>query len=704
MDREQARTYAKSCLESYLEQRGIPTRKPFRCLDPNHQDNNPSMSFDRANNRVVCFACGVKYDIFDLVALEYNLSDKKEIFERTYQILNISIDKPTHSGRAFDWNDTIGGNGSQKPEQPQAIISANPAPTPAPKEPEKPKEYPIITDYIQTCAARAGETDYFSRRGIPADIVQRFGLGYDPSFDPSFGKASTVTLWKAVTIPNGDRFCIIRNTNGAAIGADRYRKIGNNRIWNTEALYSDSLKPVFVTEGEFDALSIIAAGGEAVALGTATNYTQLLTIIDGRKAPFSMPLVLALDNDEAGQKAADKFAEELTKRKVPFYRENIYGEHKDANEALLYDKEAFSAAIAGVNDREQQEYRKNSVAGHLQEFVDGISDTANTPKIPTGFPALDGVLDGGFYEGFYVIGAISSLGKTTFMLQIIDQIAASGTDCLIFSLEMARSELMSKSISRLTLLETIKNGGDMRNVKTSRGITAGERYQHYNQAEKALIQHAITQYATFAENIYIHEGVGDIGVEQIRETINRHIRITGKKPVVLIDYLQILAPHEPRATDKQNTDKAVLELKRISRDNKITVIGISSFNRDNYNMPVSMAAFKESGAVEYSSDVLLGLQLEGVGTKDFNVDDAKAASPRRIELKVLKNRNGQTGGLVSYDYYPQFNYFEEGGVIAAKKTAPEVKTTTKKKAVKEKAQALKPKGEDCLVYSYGEDE
>jgi replicative DNA helicase len=63
------------------------------------------------------------------------------------------------------------------------------------------------------------------------------------------------------------------------------------------------------------------------------------------------------------------------------------------------------------------------------------------------------LLDDGLYEGLYIVGAMSSLGKTTFVTQIGDQIANNGTDVLIFSLEMSRYELMAKSISRLTLTE-----------------------------------------------------------------------------------------------------------------------------------------------------------------------------------------------------------------------------------------------------------
>jgi len=138
--------------------------------------------------------------------------------------------------------------------------------------------------------------------------------------------------------------------------------------------------------------------------------------------------------------------------------------------------------------------------------------------------------------------------------------------------------------------------------------------------------------------------------------------------------VQILAPYNVRATDKQNTDDNMRELKRLSRDYAIPVIGISSFNRSNYTHPVNMAAFKESGAVEYSSDVLIGLQYKGM---DYEQDEkesdrqkrirellkeqisiAKSGEPQSIQVKVLKNRNGSKGSTV-INFYPKFNLFEE---------------------------------------------
>ena len=118
----------------------------------------------------------------------------------------------------------------------------------------------------------------------------------------------------------------------------------------------------------------------------------------------------------------------------------------------------------------EEAYKQTAAAYHIQSFLNGIAASVNTPCISTGFDTLDKTLDGGLYEGLYIFGAISSLGKTTLILQIMDQIARSGQDVLLFSLEMARSEIMAKSISRTTLQLVLESGGNIRDAKTARGI------------------------------------------------------------------------------------------------------------------------------------------------------------------------------------------------------------------------------------------
>src|SRR5699024_8153821 len=109
----------------------------------------------------------------------------------------------------------------------------------------------------------------------------------------------------------------------------------------------------------------------------------------------------------------------------------------------------------------------------------------------------------------------------------------------------------------------------------------GQKHPAYTDYEKQLINRSIKQYADEAKGLYIIESIGDLTVEDIRAEVAKHKKYTGNTPVVIIDYLQILAPADDRKTDKQNTDDAVKALKHISRDYLTPVFAISSLNRAN---------------------------------------------------------------------------------------------------------------------------
>lgn len=592
-----------------------------------------------------CWAgCYTNSDIIDIIGQQYGLTNYIDKLQKAAEAFHITIGGAEYQNHAKNEQHTHNSIHTNAYTQQQTE-----------PEPEPEADY---TSFYREANKRLNETEYLQRRGISQEVADRFMLGYvaawrHPKAPP------TVPISPRLIIPTSANSYLARDIR-RDLTEEQYKyrigKVGKVRIFNTNAL-QEAKQPIFIVEGEIDALSVIEAGGEAVALGSVANRRILLELLEEQKP--AQPLIIAMDNDEAGEKAAQELTDGLERLKIPFYRVNPFGKYKDANEALLADRDIFTLNIKDPEGTERREHFKNSAAYYLQDFIDGIKDSVNTPYIPTGFNNLDEALDGGLYEGLYIIGAISALGKTTLILQIADQIAQSGQDVLIISLEMARTELMAKSISRHTIIEVLTAGGNTQHAKTTRGITTGKRYQEYCKTEHELIKTAIEQYSIYAKHIYVIEGVGDIGAQQVREAVNRHTTITGKAPVVIIDYLQILAPYNERATDKQNTDKAVIELKRISRDYKTPVIGISSFNRENYREAVSMKAFKESGAVEYSSDVLIGLQYHGAGKKDFNEEEASKQEPREIELVILKNRNGKAWVRVPFKYYPLFNYFAE---------------------------------------------
>ena len=683
LDRRQAKETVRSHIEDYLQSKGINTRRAFNCLNPEHNDTTPSMSLDRRNLRVHCFSCGARYDIFDLIALDYGLTDHKEIFDKGYELYGIEVENtPRRSTPEEDFSEMDGQKQAKTGQvytQPTHTHTQD-IHTSAPEEDR--------TAYYKACRERLSQTDYPASRGLSAETLERHYIGYDPSFRTKDHEENYVQ-WQALIIPTGRGSYAARNTDPSAHHKDRYRKRGTAQIFGYKSLYS-SASPIFITEGEIDAMSIEEAGGSAVGLGSYDNVDILLRLLSDKRP--SQMLVIAFDNEEdenkrkRAEEAEEKLSAGLRERGIPFTVYHPYGAAKDANEALVSDREAFSAAIKKaeamadkVEEEQRERYLNDNAGSYLQQFIDGITASVDTEAIPTGFSTLDAVLDGGLYEGLVTVGGISSLGKTSLIMQVADNVASAGRDVLIFSLEMARSELMAKSISRHTAQIALSQGMDTRNAKTARGITAGKRYANYNRTELQLIQDAITAYGKYAQHLYIFEGVGDITVEAIRDKVRQHLLYTGgkaltdentgkesivggRRPLVIVDYLQIISPYNDRATDKQNTDKAVLELKRISRDYKLPVVAISSFNRSGYKDSVTFEQLKESGSIEYSSDVVIGLQLKGAGKKTFDPTAEKKKNPRDIELVILKNRQGSVGDKVALSYFPMFNYFTDGGL------------------------------------------
>ncbi|MCQ2417712.1 MAG: toprim domain-containing protein [Oscillospiraceae bacterium] len=591
-----------------------------------------------------CFSCDQGGDIFTLIEKVQHINGFPQQLAFASEMFGIPVSQDSPSGEA----------------------------RPAPK-----MDSHSYQAYIASCIANVQKTDYWTKqRGFSPDIVRRFRLGYDPR------KQMVVIPYDAQ-----DSYYLTRSVSDKRFRKPAAGEAGEEPIYNREALYQPE-HPCFVCESPIDAISIMAASGfPAIALG-GTGSRKLLNQI-AQKKPLC-PLILSFDCDDAGRAAAEKTAAELKGQGIAFvtaqYDTSVFPQHmqKDANdfyrgnlpefaEQLQQNAEAVQRVMHAEENLERREHEAFSGANRLDAFLNGIHSEHGQEAIPTGFEDLDAQLDGGLFPGLYILGAVSSLGKTTFLLQMADQIAQQGRDVLYFSLEMSANELIAKSISRQTYLLC---GLDIRNAKTVRGITTKSRYANYSQTETMLINTAVRAYQDYSRHLYYYEGIGDIGAEKIKEITDAHIRLTGNLPVVMIDYLQILAPYDLRASDKQNTDKAVLELKRMSRDFDIPVFAISSLNRESYSSgEIEMSAFKESGAIEYGSDLLIGLQVQGIGGK-LNaqenlkkIQDCKMHPVRNVELKILKNRNGKTGGRIGLRYQSPFNCFEKDDTYTARSIA-----------------------------------
>ncbi len=332
------------------------------------------MKFDLKRNKVHCFSCNADYDIFDLIGIDYNITDCKKIFEKAYEIYNIKLSNNENSflDKQFKYNNYINNK-----------IKNN------------------FKEYFKKCNNQISNTNYLEKRGFSLETINKYMLGYEPNYK------NGNEIWQAIIIPTSDNTYVVRNTNLNADKKNRIRKYGPNQIYNIDII-KDSNRPIFVVEGELDALSIIELGFQAISLGSTSNYKKFVQKIKNYK--INKPFIIALDNDEQGHITSKKLANELEQLNISFYELDIYNGYKDANEALISNKNLFKESLIKAENTslnifinnftlEKKSYLEKSTKYFLKDFIKNIITNYNISFIPTGFNKLDNVLDGGLYEG-----------------------------------------------------------------------------------------------------------------------------------------------------------------------------------------------------------------------------------------------------------------------------------------------------------------
>lgn len=641
-------------------------------------NSDGALSVDK-HNLFKCFSCNERGSVIDLY-MQLHGVDFNEAFTTLAAENNITYKTYTPTSPAEDFKTTP----QKATGSPQSDFSngagvskakdENGAQCKPGQQAEAQKDF---TEYYKACIDNlfnsekgAAGLKYLEGRGISALTAEDYKIGFDPQADPAAAPGQIEGAKNhpcpRLIIPTSKAHYVARSIDPNTPAAFKAvnPKDAQAGIFNAAALNNQEVKEVFVTEGIFDALSVIEAGAAAIALNSTGNYRKLLEVLE--KRPTEATLILSLDNDKAGETATDELRAGLERLNISNITENIAGEHKDANEALQADKEGFMQAIAKALQKVQA--KPDNVGLYMaNDMLLDIARFKSDKK--TGFNNLDKEA-GGLYAGLYVIAAISSLGKTTFAHQIADNIAAAGEDVLYFSMEQSRLELVSKSIARTAA--QLDENSDI----TSIGV---RKYGLDSDKKRAA---ALAYKDKVTDKLSIIEGNFNCDIAFIRYKIKEYCRRNNARPVVFIDYLQILQPEkEGKSGVRETIDQAVTELKRISREMELTVIVISSVNRANYLTPIDFEALKESGGIEYTADVVWGLQLQCLNndlfTKEGQVKNkrdavraAKTATPRKVELLCLKNRYGKSSYSCFFDYCPEKDLFKEISEAEADFTLP----------------------------------
>ncbi|MBQ6452705.1 MAG: hypothetical protein IJJ29_12375, partial [Solobacterium sp.] len=397
----------------------------------------------------------------------------------------------------------------------------------------------ILETYSKPGISPGIDPDMRSVADLLADQAERKGLRIDPAYDP-YNWEKLHSIYSG--IPEH-----IRKESG---------------IQN---------KPVFIA-GSYSECKVFEALGY-----TAAEYRADLLqsfIEDLKTIPVKAPLIICLRRYQ--ERAALELCKALQRIRAEFYKIDLFGSCTSAAEYYRSDPERFKQDLARIcEDPRKADYLQGSAAGSVPAFVRRIQQSRNSPPISTGFAHIDSTLGGGMRPQLITLLALSNVGKSALCLQIADQIAEyTGHDVMYVTLEMNKYEHIARSISRETFIYADKSRDKNSPALSQLEVLDGS----YSPEQQTAVEHARNKYLQYANHIYFVEG-SQINVEQIRSRADLHRAITGKAPVIIVDYLQILAPLNQSQDQRASTDRNVTELKDISNQYNIPVILISSINR-----------------------------------------------------------------------------------------------------------------------------
>lgn len=299
-DLKKYRSYLKDYLEKYHDIKS--TNNFFRCLSPNHIDNNPSMKFTEKYNICKCFSCGTYYDIFSLVGLDYNLNTFKEQLDKIKELYDsytpVDNSKCDNNYKVIDYR-----------------------------------------NYYIKCKKNINKTNYLNNRGISDVLISKYDIGFCEKNN-------------SIIFPITDNCYFARSV----INDSKYKNKYKSELWNNKYLRSYNQEDiVYITESIIDSLSLemIDPNIKTISINGTGNINQLLNKVKENK--FNGNIVIAFDNDLSGNRASKILKSELDKLNITNIATSlIYNfdsdKCKDINEALLVDKNKLLENYNYIND------------------------------------------------------------------------------------------------------------------------------------------------------------------------------------------------------------------------------------------------------------------------------------------------------------------------------------------------------------------
>ena len=247
--------------------------------------------------------------------------------------------------------------------------------------------------------------------------------------------------------------------------------------------------------------------------------------------------------------------------------------------------------------------------------------------VPSGYMDLDEMTAGFQPADLVVIAGRPSMGKTSFALNIAENVAVGtrgkpGPGVAIFSLEMSKESLVQRLLCSMARVDI---------HKIRRGYASYDEYKRLQGAAAQLHQ----------APIYIDDSPS-VGILEMKAKARR-LAAAGQLGIVFVDYMQMVRGPARAENRQQEMSSISRALKIMAKELNVPVVALSQLSRavetrGGDKRPM-LSDLRESGAIEQDADVVLFVYRHDIYESDPEKKDGKA------EIIVAKQRNGPTGSV-----------------------------------------------------------